>query len=59
MDREHYEDNAYWRKRHFETCCELGAIINEQQDKIVSLMNENNRLKRENWNLKHNRGKRK
>jgi len=59
MNREHYEDNAYWRQRHLETCCELGAIINEQQDKIVSLMNENNRLKRENWNLKHNRGKRK
>ena len=58
MDREHYEDNAYWRKRHFETCCELGAIINEQQDKIVSLMNKNKRLERENWNLKHNRGKR-
>ena len=52
MDREHYEDSAYWRQRHFETCCELGSIINEQQDKIVSLMNENNRLK-------HNRGKRK
>lgn len=59
MNREHYEDNAYWRKRHLETCCELGSIINEQQDKIVSLMNENNRLKRENFNLKHNRGKRK
>lgn len=59
MDREHYEDNAYWRQRHLETCCELGAIINEQQDKIVSLMNKNKRLERENWNLKHNRGKRK
>ena len=59
MDREHYEDNVYWRQRPLETCCELGAIINEQQDKIVSLMNENNRLKRENWNLKHNRGRRK
>nr|DAS93323.1 MAG TPA: hypothetical protein [Caudoviricetes sp.] len=59
MNREHYEDNAYWRKRHLETCYELGLIIDEQQNKIISLMNENNRLKRENWNLKHNRGKRK
>jgi hypothetical protein len=59
MNREHYEDNAHWRKRQLETCYELGVIINEQQDKIVSLMNENNRLKRENWNLKHNRGRRK
>ena len=29
MDREHYEDNAYWRKRHLRTCYELGVIINE------------------------------
>ena len=59
MNREHYEVNAHWRKWQLETCYELGVIINEQQDKIVSLMNENNRLKRENWNLKHNRGRRK
>nr|DAN42429.1 MAG TPA: hypothetical protein [Caudoviricetes sp.] len=58
MDREHYEDNVHWRKRQLNTCYELGAIINEQQDKIISLINENNRLKRENWNLKHNRGRR-
>lgn len=57
MDREHFEDNVNWRKRRLDTCYELGTIINEQQDKIVSLMNENNRLKRENWSLKHNRGK--
>lgn len=59
MNREHYEDNIHWRKRKLNTCYVLGTIINEQQDKIVSLMNENNRLKRENWNLKHNRGRRK
>ena len=29
MDREHYEDNAYWRERHLRTCYELGAIIDE------------------------------
>lgn len=58
MDREHYEDNAYWRERHLMTCYELGAIIDEQQDKIVALVNKNKRLERENWNLKHNRGKR-
>lgn len=58
MDREHYEDNAYWRERHLRTCYELGAIIDEQQDKIAALVNKNKRLERENWNLKHNRGKR-
>lgn len=58
MDRERYEGNAYWRERHLRTCYELGTIIDEQQDRIVALANENKRLKRENWNLKHNRGKR-
>lgn len=58
MDREHYEDNVYWRERHLRTCYELGAIIDEQQDKIVALVKKNRRLERENWNLKHNRGKR-
>ncbi|WP_249339112.1 hypothetical protein [Streptococcus suis] len=59
MDREHYEDNAYWRKRYLGLCCELGEIINEQQDKIISLTNENRRLKRENWNLKQTKRRRK
>lgn len=58
MNKEHYEDNAYWRQRHLRTCYELGAIIDEQQDKIVALVKKNRRLERENWNLKHNRGKR-
>ena len=58
MDKEHYKDNAYWRQRHLRTCYELGAIIDEQQDKIVALVKKNRRLERENWNLKHNRGKR-
>lgn len=31
---------------------ELGEIINEQQDLILALKRENRRLKRENWNLK-------
>lgn len=48
-----------WRADYMHLGRELGEIINEQQDRIVSLMNENNRLKRENWNLKHNRGRRK
>lgn len=47
-----------WRADYMHLGRELGEIINEQQDRIVSLMNENNRLKRENWNLKHNRGRR-
>lgn len=48
-----------WRSDYIHLGVELGEIINEQQDIIVKLQNENKRLKRENWNLKHNRGKRK
>lgn len=58
MDRERYEDNAYWRKRYLELCYELGEIINEQQDKIISLTNKNGRLKRENWNMKQTKRRR-
>ena len=59
MTRERYEDNAFWRKRYLELCYELGEIINEQQDKIISLSRENKRLKRENWNLKQTKRRRK
>lgn len=48
-----------WRSDYIHLGQELGEIINEQQDIILKLQNENNRLKRENWNLKHNRGRRK
>ena len=58
MDRERYEDNAYWRKRCLELCYELSEIINERQDKDISLSQENKRLKRENWNLKQTKRRR-
>lgn len=38
---------------------EFGEIINEQQDIILKLQNENRRLKRENWNLKKTKGRKK
>lgn len=59
MERERYEDNAYWRKRYLELCYELGEIINEQQDLILALKRENKRLKRENWNLKQTKRRKK
>ena len=48
-----------WRAEYIHLGREMGQIINEQQDIILKLQSENNRLKRENWNLKHNRGRRK
>lgn len=59
MTRERYEDNAYWRKRYSELCYELSQIIDEQQDTILALRRENKRLKREEWNLKKTKGRRK
>ena len=58
MTRERYEDNAFWRKRYLELCYELGQIIDDQQDKIITLSRENKRLKRENWNLKQTKRRR-
>ena len=58
MIRERYEDNAYWRKRYLELWYELGEIIDEQQDTILALRRENKRLKRERWNLKKTKGRR-
>ena len=45
-------DDAYWRKYYERLCHNLGEIVNEQQDKIISLSQENKRLKREIWNMK-------
>ncbi|HEM6406124.1 hypothetical protein [Streptococcus suis] len=38
---------------------ELGEIINEQQDLILALKRENERLKREKWNLKQTKRRKK
>ena len=48
-----------WRAEYIHLGRELGEIINEQQDIILKLQNENRRLKRENWNLKKTKGRRK
>ena len=36
-----------------------GEIINDQQNIILKLQNENRRIKRENWNLKKTKGRKK
>lgn len=48
-----------WRSDYIHLGAELGEIINDQQDIIVKLQNENKRLKRENWNLKKTKGRKK
>ena len=48
-----------WRAEYMHLGREMGQIINEQQDIIFKLQNENRRIKRENWNLKKTKGRRK
>lgn len=59
MIKELIEENDRWRSDYIHLGVELGEIINEQQDIIVKLQNENKRLKRENWNLKKTKGRKK
>lgn len=48
-----------WRAEYMHLGRELGEIINDQQNIILKLQNENRRLKRENWNLKKTKGRKK
>ena len=48
-----------WRADYMHLGRELGKIINDQQDIILKLQNANRRLKRENWNLKKTKGRKK
>lgn len=48
-----------WRADYLHLGHEMGEIVNEQQDKIISLSQENKRLKREIWNMKRTKGRRK
>ena len=48
-----------WRAEYIQLGREMGQIINEQQDIILKLQNENRRIKRENWNLKKTKGRKK
>lgn len=56
---EDYEQAYYNRTRDYlKLATEYGEIINDYQDKIVSLKQENKRLKREIWNFKKTKGRR-
>lgn len=58
MIQELHAEIDNWRAEYIHLGREMGQIINEQQDIILKLQNENNRLKRENWNLKKTKGRR-
>lgn len=48
-----------WRADYMHLGRELGEIINDQQNIILKLQNENRRIKRENWNLKKTKRRKK
>lgn len=57
MERETHEVENRWRNKYMNLGRELGKIINGQQDRILSLTQENNKLKKELWNLKSRRAR--
>lgn len=57
MEQETYEVENRWRNKYMNLGRKLGKIINSQQDRILSLAQENNKLKRELWNLKKSKGR--
>lgn len=58
--KDDFEQSYYDRTSDYlNLAIEYGEINNQYQDKIVSLKQENKRLKREIWNLKKTKGKRK
>ena len=57
--QELHEEIDNWRAEYIHLGRELGEIINDQQDIILKLQNENRRIKRENWNLKKTKGRKK
>ena len=59
MIEELHAETDRWRSDYIHLGIELGKIIDEQQDIILKLQTQNRRLKRENWNLKKTKGRRK
>ena len=59
MIQELHAEIDNWRAEYIHLGREMGQIINEQQDIILKLQNENRRLKRENWNLKKTKRRKK
>lgn len=49
---------AEWRRAYAHLGEEFGQIIDKQQDTILALRRKNKRLKRENWNLKQTKRRR-
>lgn len=59
MIQELHAEIDNWRAEYIHLGREMGQIINDQQDIILRLQSENRRIKRENWNLKKTKRRKK
>lgn len=57
IEQETYEVDSQWRNKYMNLGRELGEIIDSQQDRILSLAQENTKLKKELWHLKKSKGR--
>ena len=57
MEQEIYNVENRWRNKYMNLGRELGEIINSQQDRILSLAQENTKFKKELWHLKKANGR--
>ena len=58
MTKEVYDVELYWRRRYLDAMTDWASEVNRLQDLILAKENENRRLKRENFNLKKTKGRR-
>ncbi len=58
MTKEVYDVELYWRRRYLDAMTDWASEVNRLQDLILAKENENRRLKRENWNLKQTKRRR-
>ncbi|HEM9584182.1 TPA: hypothetical protein U5Z65_002033 [Streptococcus agalactiae] len=57
MDNTDFKFSSDWEANYFEVQTLLGQEIDKLQNKVIALSQENNRLKAENWQLKHRKRK--
>ncbi|HEN1031112.1 TPA: hypothetical protein U3S45_001029 [Streptococcus agalactiae] len=57
MDNTDFKFSSDCEVNYFEVQTLLGQEIDKLQNKVIALSQENNRLKAENWQLKHRKRK--
>lgn len=58
MTKEVYDVELYWRRQYIDAMADWASEVNRLQDLILAKENENRRLKRENFNLRKTKERR-